>query len=160
MVNRGPVLEKLLLLALGETSGDDHALGTAALFEVEHLVDGGKRLGAGSFDEAASVDDDEIGTVGVADEVIAVDFQQAEHPLAIDEVFRTAEADEGVGAFRGRAVGGRAAGHGGDGTTEGRKTGGPVIELWSQFYPEGGFAPGNGSWPKCVFILRPRGGGD
>ena len=58
-----------------------------------------ERLGPGPLDEAAGVDDDEIGPVRLADQLVAVELQQAEHPLAIDEVLRAAEADEGVGAF-------------------------------------------------------------
>ena len=58
-----------------------------------------ERLRPGPLDEAARVDDDKIGPVRLADQLIAVELQQAEHPLAIDEVFRAAEADEGVGAL-------------------------------------------------------------
>ena len=33
-------------------------------------------------------------------QLVAVELQQAEHPLAVDEVLRAAEADEGVAALR------------------------------------------------------------
>ena len=43
--------------------------------------------------------------VGLVDQLVAVELQQAEHPLAVDEVLGAAEADEGVGAL-GLAVAG------------------------------------------------------
>src|SRR5207248_4594101 len=91
--------EQLLLLPLAQAAGDDHAPRAALLFQLQHLVDGRKRLGPRSLDEAAGVYNDEIGPIRLADELIAVQLQQTEHPLAIDEVFWAAEADEGVGAF-------------------------------------------------------------
>ena len=58
-----------------------------------------------ALDEAAGVDDDEIGPVGLVHQLVAVELQQAEHPLAVDEVLRAAEADEGVGALIGPGQG-------------------------------------------------------
>ena len=104
VVDAGTVFEQLLFLSLGQAAGDDHAARAALLLEGQHFVDRRKRLGPGPFDEAARVDDDEIGPVRVAHQVVAVDLQQAQHPLAIDGVFRAAETDEGVRALR---VGGR-----------------------------------------------------
>ena len=67
--------------------------------QLEHLVDRGERLRAGRLDEAAGVDDGEVGPLRVVHQLVAVELQQAEHPLAVDEVLGAAEADEGVAAF-------------------------------------------------------------
>jgi hypothetical protein len=51
------------------------------------------------LDEAAGVDDDDIGAVGFGDERVAVLRELAEHAFGIDEIFRTAEADESESGF-------------------------------------------------------------
>ena len=71
--------------------------------ELEHLVDGGERLLPGRLDEAAGVDDGEVGARRVVDQLVAVELQHAQHPLAVDEVLGAAEADEGVTALGGGA---------------------------------------------------------
>ena len=98
----GRSIEQRFLLPLGQAAGDDHAAELALALELEHLVDRGERLVPGRLDEAAGVDDDEVGALRLVDQLVAVELQQAEHPLAVDEVLRAAEADEGVGAFVGR----------------------------------------------------------
>ena len=95
--------EQRLPLPLGQAAGDDHAAQLAAALELEHFVDRGERFLPGRLDEPAGVDDDEIGPARVVHQLVAVELQQAEHPLAIDEVLRAAEADERVAAF-GRAA--------------------------------------------------------
>ncbi len=40
---------------------------------------------------------------GSVDQLVAVQLQQAEHPLAVDEILWAAEADERVAALRGAA---------------------------------------------------------
>ena len=90
-------MQQLVLLALGQAAGDDDGPDPALLLEVEHLADDAERLLPGRLDEAAGVDDDDVGPVGVGDERVAVLGELAEHALGIDEVLRTAEADEGEG---------------------------------------------------------------
>ena len=75
-------------LALGQAAGDDDAPGPPPHFEPQHLADDGERFVAGVGDETAGVDDDEIGPVGLGHQPIALQAQQARHPLAIDEVLR------------------------------------------------------------------------
>ena len=97
VIDAGHLGEQGVALAFGETAGDDDGAEPALLLEREHLADDAERLLAGRFDEAAGVDDDDIGAVGVGREGVAVLRQLAEHALAIDEVLRAAEADEGEG---------------------------------------------------------------
>src|SRR5262245_28059093 len=99
MVDLGPVAQELLFLPLGQAAGDNDAARAAAALQLQHLVDGGKRLGPRPLDEAAGVDDDEVGSVRLADQLVAVEFEEAEHSLAIDKVFRAAKTDEGIRAF-------------------------------------------------------------
>src|SRR5437773_1741784 len=66
VINLGPLFEQLLLLPLGQTTRNDDAARASLLFQLQHLVDRRKRLGSRSLDEAAGVDDDEIGPIGLA----------------------------------------------------------------------------------------------
>ena len=93
-------------MALGQAATDDHATNLALPLEFKHLVDGGERLGTSLFDEAASVDDDEIGFVGLADQLVTVELQQSEHPLAVDRILRAPQANKGIRPFRGLGIGG------------------------------------------------------
>jgi hypothetical protein len=88
-------------LPLGQTARDDHAAELAATLEFEHLVDGAERFLTGRLDEAAGVHDREVGLGGVIDQLVAVQLEHAQHPLAVDEVLRTAQADEAVLTLRG-----------------------------------------------------------
>ena len=99
VVDLGQRLQQLFLLALGQAAGDDHAADVPLALQLEHLVDRGVRLVAGPLDEAAGVDDDEIGAGRLADQLVAVELQQAEHPLAVDQILGAAEADERIGAL-------------------------------------------------------------
>ncbi len=96
-------IEQRLVLPLGEAARDDHAAKFAAAFEVEHLVDGGERFLPGRLDEPARVDDGEVGAARIVDQLVAVELQQAEHPLAVDQVLGAAKADECVAALRSAA---------------------------------------------------------
>ena len=95
VIDVGHFLEQVVLLALGQAAGHDDGADAALLLEVEHLADDAERFLAGRLDEAAGVDDHDVGAVGVGRQGVAVLGQLAEHALGIDEVFRTAEADEG-----------------------------------------------------------------
>jgi hypothetical protein len=70
--------------------------------ELQHLVDGGKRLVARLFDESACVHHDEIRPVRIGDQAVSVDLQQAQHPLAVHQILGTTETHKSVGAFGGR----------------------------------------------------------
>ena len=96
--------EQRLLLPLGQAAGHDHAPRTAGPLQVEHLVDCGVRLLAGCVDESARVHDHDVGALRFADELPAVLAEQAEHPLAVDEVLRAAEAHHGKRAAAGGRV--------------------------------------------------------
>ncbi len=97
VIDAGHFLQQVVLLALGQAAGDDDRADSALILEGEHLADDGERFLPGRLDEAARVDDDDVGPVGVGDERVAVLAQLAEHALGIDQVLRTAEADEGEG---------------------------------------------------------------
>ncbi len=61
------------------------------LLQLEHLADDGERFLPGRLDEAAGVDDDDIGPVGVRSQGVAVLGQLAEHALGIDQVLWAAK---------------------------------------------------------------------
>src|SRR5262249_36447936 len=99
LIDAGDFLEQVLMLAFGQAAGDDDRADAALLLEGQHFADDTKRFLAGRLDEAAGVDDNDIGAVGVGDERVAVLGELAEHGFGIDGGFRAAEADEGEGAF-------------------------------------------------------------
>src|SRR6266436_5882886 len=76
MVDLGSVFEQLLFLPLGQTAGNNHAPRAPSLLQVEHFIDGRKRLSSCPLDEAAGVDDDKIGPIRLADQLIAVELEQ------------------------------------------------------------------------------------
>ena len=98
--------EQALLVAFRQAAGDDHAAAAARALQPQHLLDRLVRFLAGVADESAGVDDHQIGPVRLADQPVAVQLQQPGHPLAVDEVLRAAEADQGVGALGGDVAAG------------------------------------------------------
>ncbi len=58
------------------------------------LADGGKRLLLGAVEEAAGVDDHEVGALMLAGELIALRAQARDDALAIDQRLGAAEGDE------------------------------------------------------------------
>ena len=77
LVDLGDLVQEHLALAFGQAAGDDHALDLAVPLAVEHLADHAQRLLPGRVDEAAGVDDDEVGRLRVGHEGVAVLGQQA-----------------------------------------------------------------------------------
>ena len=100
-IDVGHFLEQRIALALREAAGDDHGANLALLLEVEHLADDTQRFLSGRLDEAAGVDDDDVGAAGIGHQGVAVLRELAEHALGVHEVLGTAEADERVGALAG-----------------------------------------------------------
>ncbi len=119
------VFADLIAVPLHQAAGDDEACGLAALFALvlDHLEDGVDGLLLGGVDEAAGVDDDDVGVFGVGGEFAAGAVEQAHHDFGVDEVFGAAERDEadawaslrlrGSGVLRGCAGGEREIKHGG-----------------------------------------------
>ena len=63
------------------------------------FADGRERFGHGFVDEAAGVDDDEVGVVVVFADGVAVGADLREDAFGIDQRFRTAEADKADGGL-------------------------------------------------------------
>jgi hypothetical protein len=95
-VDFGDVAADLVAVALDEAAGDDEALGAAAVgdFVLHHLEDGVDGLLLGGVDEAAGVDDEDVGVLGARGELGAAAMEQAHHDLGVDEVLGAAERDE------------------------------------------------------------------
>ena len=93
-VDLGDVLPDLVAVALHQAAGDDDALGAAFGLVLDHLEDGRDRLLLGGVDEAAGVDDDDLGVFGVGGEGGSVVVEHAHHHFGVDEVFGTAKRDE------------------------------------------------------------------
>jgi hypothetical protein len=100
IVDLRAVGQQVFLLPLGKATRNDHALRFASLLQGQHFIDGAERLGAGPLDESAGVHDDEVGPFRLVHQLVAVDLQQPQHPLAVDQVFRAAQADERIRSLR------------------------------------------------------------
>jgi hypothetical protein len=105
LVDLGAVDQQRFFLSLGEAARDNHSAELALAFELEHFVDGAERFLPGLLNKAAGVDDGEVGALGVIHQLVTVELQHAEHPLAINQILGTAEADEGVSPLRAGAIG-------------------------------------------------------
>src|SRR5262249_38162927 len=103
VIDAGHFLQQRLALALGKAAGDDNGADAALLLEREHLADDGKGLLPRRLDEAAGVDDDHIGAVGVGGQRVAILGQLAEHALGVNEVLGATQTDERVAALGGTA---------------------------------------------------------
>ena len=125
-IHSGQFGEQRLFLPLGQAAGHDHTPRAARPLQVEHLVDRGIRLLAGGVDEGAGVHDHDVGALRLADELPAVLAEQAEHPLAIDEVFRAAEADHGKRAAAGGRIDRQGGRHHGRAAAAGITAGGRI----------------------------------
>ena len=77
-----------------QAAGDDDPLEQARPLAVEHLVDHAQRFLPGRVDEAAGVDDDQVGLLRVRDQDVAILREEAEHPLGVDQVLGATQAHE------------------------------------------------------------------
>ena len=94
-INAGSPLEHLGAMPLHEASGDDDPLQLAAFLASDRFVDHVQRFIARRLEKTAGIDDDRIGLLVVGDKFVAALGEFAEHRFRVDEVLRTAEADEG-----------------------------------------------------------------
>ena len=99
-VDFGDVLADFVAVALDEAAGYDEALGAASVGDLvlDHLEDGVDGFLLGGVDEAAGVDDEDVGVFGAGGELGSSAMEQAHHDLGVDEVLGAAERDE---AYRG-----------------------------------------------------------
>ena len=102
----GDVFLDLVAVTFDEAAGYDNTACLAAvlLFVLNHLEDGVDGLLLGGVDEAAGVDDDDLGVFGARSEFGSVVMEKAHHDLGVDEVFGAAEGDKayfGAGRDRG-----------------------------------------------------------
>src|SRR5262249_41013198 len=101
VIDAGHLLQEGIAQPLGEAAGDDDGADLALALEVEHLADDAERLLPGGLDEAAGVDDDDLGAVGLGGQRVAGLGELSKHPLGVNEVLGTAETDEGETSFDG-----------------------------------------------------------
>ena len=94
LVDLGHLGRQLLRVALGQAAGDDQPLARARLLVAGHVEDRVDRLLLRLADEAAGVDDDDVGGLGIGDQTVAGVGRVAEHDLCVDAVLRTTEGDE------------------------------------------------------------------
>jgi hypothetical protein len=93
-VDFGNLLENLVAIAFDQASSNDQFFGRAEFFVFGHFQNGVDGFFLRGFDEAAGVDDQDVGFVGARGQFVAVMRQKAHHHLAIDEVFVAAQTDE------------------------------------------------------------------
>ena len=84
------VLDDFVAVAFDEASGDDQLLRRAGGFEARHFEDGVDGLLLGGVDEAAGVDDEDLGIFGACSQARAGAVQQPHHDFGVDEVFGAA----------------------------------------------------------------------
>src|SRR5262249_23515524 len=94
VIDPGHLFKQGIALALGQAPGHDDGTDPALLLEVEHLADDGQGFLASGFDEAAGIDDDDVGAIGLGGEGVAGLRELAEHAFGIDEVLGAAKADK------------------------------------------------------------------
>ena len=83
-------LDDFVAVAFDEASGDDQFLRRAGGFEARHLEDGVDGLLLGGVDEAAGVDDEDLGLFGACGQARAGAVQKPHHDFGVDEVFGAA----------------------------------------------------------------------
>ena len=93
-VDFGHFLADIAAIAFHQAAGDDQLFGAADLLVLGHLEDGVHGLLLGGVDEAARVDHQDIGLIGMRRELVALGDELAHHDFAIDEVFGTAQTDK------------------------------------------------------------------
>jgi hypothetical protein len=98
-VGLGQRLGEVLAVALGEAADGDDGLGLATVsrggLQVGGLEEGVDGVLLGGLDEAAGVDHDGVGVLGVLDEDEATGLEPPGQLLGVDLVARAAEGDDG-----------------------------------------------------------------
>ena len=93
-IDLGHLLADGFRVALGEAARRHQQAAHAGLLVLRHFKEGGDGLLLGGLDEAAGVDDDDLGPGRVIDDLIAVRGEVAEHLLGIDAVFAASQGNE------------------------------------------------------------------
>ena len=104
LIDPGNLIQDDLALPLGHAASHDHRPHSAQFLEREHFANHPQRFLPSWFDEAASVDDNDICAVGIRLKCIAVLGKLAQHPLGVNSVLRASQADERE-RFRGLCFG-------------------------------------------------------
>jgi hypothetical protein len=100
------ILLNLVTVAFNQAAGDDDALGLAAilLLVLDHFEDRVDRLLFGRVDEAAGVNDDDLGVFSIRRQFGSIVVEQPHHHLGVNEVLRAAKGDKAhLGTSRGRS---------------------------------------------------------
>ena len=90
-VDIGNVLLDIGPEAFDETAGDHEALGFAGSFVFGHFQNGVDGFLLGGVDEAAGVNNDDVGIGRLGSKLVAVCHELAHHDLGINEIFWAAE---------------------------------------------------------------------
>ena len=93
-VHFGNLLANFVAVALDQASGDDQLLRAAEFLVFGHFEDGVHGFLLRGRDEAAGVDDEDVGFAGARRDFVAGARENAHHHLAIHEVLRASQADE------------------------------------------------------------------
>ena len=95
-IDLGNVLLDFVAVALDQAAGDDEALRLASVgsLVLHHLKDGIDGLLLGRIDEAARIDDKNLGVLGAGGNVAASLMQHPHHHFGVDQVLRAAKGDE------------------------------------------------------------------
>jgi hypothetical protein len=92
-VDLGQALGEFVPVALNHASRDDQALQSAGFLQLSGFQNGVDRFFARGLDEAARVDDDDLGFLRILDELASRTVEVAQHDLRIDEILGATEAD-------------------------------------------------------------------
>ena len=97
-VDAGGFVEEVFAHSLCQAAGDDDFLHFALLFLFDGVLYDVEGFRFGGCDEAAGIDDDDIGIIGVLCYTEAGLGDEGEHPFAVHHIFGTAEGDEADGS--------------------------------------------------------------
>ena len=93
-IHFGHVVADVAAIALHQAAGDDQLLGAADFLVLGHFEDGIDGFLLGGIDEAAGVDHQHVGLVGMRRQLVPAGHKLAHHDFAIHEVLGTAQTDK------------------------------------------------------------------
>ena len=84
----------LIAIALDQASRHDQLFCPADLLVLGHFEDGVDRFFFGRIDEAAGVDDEHVGLIGMWRELVPAGHKLPHHDFAVNQILGTAQADK------------------------------------------------------------------
>jgi len=93
-INLRDFLSDICPVAFGEAPRDDELLAVPVAFHLRHLEDRVDRFLFGGIDEAAGIDDENVGFLFVESDGVSLPGERSQHHFAVDEIFGASKADK------------------------------------------------------------------